>query len=98
MKKIQSFAIAVLLLICVSYSGSQAQAPTTKVPPKVLRHVVLFKFKDDAKPEDVQKVETFFRSLAFRIPLIKDFEWGINNSPENLNQGLTHCFSGNLRQ
>jgi hypothetical protein len=24
--------------------------------------------------------------------LIKDFEWGKNTSPENLNQGLTHCF------
>ena len=23
---------------------------------------------------------------------IKDFEWGLNNSPEGLNKGLTHCF------
>ena len=26
------------------------------------------------------------------IKEIKDFEWGTNNSPENLNAGLTHCF------
>ncbi|WP_196827547.1 Dabb family protein [Flavobacterium sp. CG_9.1] len=21
------------------------------------------------------------------------YEWGVNNSPENLNNGLTHCFT-----
>jgi hypothetical protein len=57
-----------------------------------LRHVVMFKFKDSAQPADIKKVENAFASLAKKIPLIKDFEWGINNSPENLNQELTHCF------
>lgn len=59
---------------------------------KHLRHVVLLKFKDDAKPADVKKVEQAFASLKKKISLIRDFEWGTNNSPENLNQGLTHCF------
>lgn len=59
---------------------------------KVLRHVVLFKFKDDASAADVQKVEDAFRQLKPKISLIKDFEFGKNNSPENINQGFTHCF------
>jgi hypothetical protein len=59
---------------------------------KMLRHVVLFKFKDDATPEQVKQVEDAFRKLPSQISEIKEFEWGINNSPENLNQGLTHCF------
>jgi len=59
---------------------------------KMLRHVVLFKFKDDAKPEQVKQVESAFRKLPSEIKEIKGFEWGTNNSPENLNQGLTHCF------
>ena len=59
---------------------------------KALRHVVLFKFKDTSKTEDIKKVEEAFAGLAGKIKLIKDFEWGTNNSPENLNQGLTHCF------
>jgi hypothetical protein len=59
---------------------------------KVLRHVVLFKFKDDASAADVQKVEDAFKQLKPKIKLIKDFEFGKNNSPENLNQGFTHCF------
>ena len=63
-----------------------------KSEAKALRHVVLFKFKDTSAPEDVKKVEEAFAALAGKIKLIKDFEWGTNNSPENLNQGLTHCF------
>jgi len=59
---------------------------------KMLRHVVLFKFKDNATSEQVKQVEDAFRKLPSQIREIKDFEWGINNSPENLNQGLTHCF------
>ena len=60
--------------------------------PKVLRHVVMFKFLDTASPADIKKVEDAFAGLAGKIKLIKDFEWGTNNSPENLNQELTHCF------
>jgi len=59
---------------------------------KMLRHVVLFKFKDDATPDQVKQVEKAFLALPSAIKEIKDLEWGINNSPENLNQGLTHCF------
>ena len=59
---------------------------------KQLRHVVMFKFKDSASAEDIKKVETAFRALPAQIKEIKSFEWGINNSPENLAQGFTHCF------
>ena len=59
---------------------------------KVLRHVVLFKFKDSTSPADIKKVEDAFRALPSKIKEIKSFEWGLNNSPEHLNQGFTHCF------
>jgi len=68
---------------------AQAQ---TKSGNKALRHVVLFKFKDSAQPADIKHVEQAFAALSGKIKLIKDFEWGTNTSPENLNQGLTHCF------
>ena len=58
----------------------------------LLRHVVIFKFKDNSSAADVQKVAEAFANLYGKVPQIKSFEWGINNSPENLNQGLTHCF------
>lgn len=62
------------------------------IKKKQLRHVVLFKFKDSATPEEIAKVEEAFAALPSKIPEIKDFEWGINNSPENLNKGFTHSF------
>jgi hypothetical protein len=37
-------------------------------------------------------VENAFRALPSKIKEIKALEWGTNNSPENLNQGFTHCF------
>lgn len=64
----------------------------TNKEQKMLRHVVVFKFKDEASPEDVKKVEDAFRALPSKIKEIKGFEWGTNNSPENLAQGFTHCF------
>lgn len=57
-----------------------------------LRHVVLFKFKDGTSTDDVKKVEDAFRDLPKKIKQIVGYEWGLNNSPEGLNQGFTHCF------
>jgi hypothetical protein len=50
------------------------------------------KFKDEASAADIGKVEAAFRALPTQIKEIKALEWGINNSPENLAQGFTHCF------
>ncbi len=79
------FVFALLAFFIMS-SLIQAQDKPT------LRHVVMFKFKDSSSKEDVKKIEEAFRALPSKIKLIKDFEWGVNSSPENLNQGLTHCF------
>ncbi len=59
---------------------------------KLLRHVVLCKFKADASAADIKKVEDGFRALPSKIKEVKAFEWGKNNSPEQLNQEFTHCF------
>lgn len=59
---------------------------------KELRHVVLFKYKDGTTDSDIKKIEAAFRALPSKIKEIKGMEWGVNNSPENLNDGFTHCF------
>lgn len=79
-------------LILAMITNPLTSSAQKKNDAKALRHVVLFKFKDTSSPEDVKKVEEAFAGLASKIKLIKDFEWGTNTSPENLNQGLTHCF------
>ncbi len=58
----------------------------------LLKHVVLFKFKDDTTEEQIKSVESAFSGLPGKIPEIHAYEWGINNSPEGLNKGFTHCF------
>ncbi len=75
--------------------GATMQAePAAEKGPKVgkLRHVGLFKFKDDATKQQVQEIENAFRALPSKIPTIVDYEWGTNNSPEGLADGFTHCF------
>ncbi len=67
-------------------------ASKTKGKVKRIRHVVCFKFKEDATKEQVAKVEKAFVALKKKIPEIKGLEWGVNNSPEGLNKDFTHCF------
>jgi hypothetical protein len=65
-------------------------AQESKAAP--LRHMVMFKFKESATKEQIDKLVNEFRALPKKIPGIVDFEYGVNNSPEGLNEGLTHCF------
>ena len=58
-----------------------------------LRHVVLFGFKAETTDGELQEIVRRFAELRDRIPGMTDFEWGVNNSPEGKNQGLTHCFT-----
>lgn len=61
--------------------------------PKILRHIVMFGFKPSTDNAQVQQVIERFSNLKNLVPGITEFEWGENNSPENLNQGHTHCFT-----
>ena len=83
-------AVTVCCCACLAFSGSVMAANTAK--PAGLRHVVLFKFKDSATPENIATVEKAFIALPKNIDVVRDFEWGTNNSPENKAQGFTHCF------
>src|SRR5690606_8134056 len=87
MKNFITFLFLIILMTTTGTSHAQERNKS-----KSLRHVVLLKFKDSSTASDVTRIEEAFAGLAKKIPLIKDFEWGTNNSPENLNQGLTHCF------
>lgn len=59
---------------------------------KVLRHAVFFSFRESTSEEDVTEVVNAFRELPSKIEEIIDFSWGVNNSPEGLDNGFTHCF------
>ena len=74
------------------FSIATAFTQTNTMKGKILRHVVLFSFKENTSEAEIKVVADAFAALPDKIPQIKKFEWGINNSPENLNQGFTHCF------
>jgi hypothetical protein len=80
--------IAILLsvaLIATLFASAQQKN-------KELRHVVLFGWKSGADTTAIGHFVTAFRALPSKIKTTKRFEWGVNNSPENLNGGLTYCF------
>jgi len=90
---------AVVLAGCISVHEtkhvSQAEpvaASKPKVAAPVLRHVVLFKFKDGTSTEQVRQIEQAFCALPGKIDAIRDFEWGTDVSVENRQEGFTHCF------
>ena len=94
--------IAIASILCIlslglmSYNTQQHKNNNQNLMEKkqdsVLRHVVLFKFKDGAPKEKITEIEEAFMALPSKIPQIVSLEWGLNNSPEGLNKGFTHCY------
>ncbi len=59
---------------------------------RLLRHIVMFAFKEDAPAGKVDEVVAAFAALPDKIDTIVDFEHGTDVSVENRAQGFTHCF------
>lgn len=91
-RKVLLAGCLVLLTGVMLSSSSDAKDQPADAAGKRLRHVVMFQFKDSSSKSDVQGVVDAFNALPSQIPEIADYEFGVNNSPENLNDGLTHCF------
>lgn len=81
-------AIAVAAAVTGGAAGPACKNPNLGK----VRHVVLFKFKEGTPRDQVAAIENGFRALPAKVPGAVDFEWGTNISPENLDQGFTHCF------
>ena len=60
---------------------------------RALRHVVLFGFKPEATPADIEGVVARFCALKRLVPGVEALEWGRDISPEGLAQGHSHAFS-----
>lgn len=97
-RNITALCILVLIVSCVQnqedFVSTPASATIIEVEnlDRLLKHIVLFKFKDSSTAEDVAQIEKAFLNLPSKISEIYAFEWGLNNSPENLNKGFTHSF------
>jgi hypothetical protein len=87
MKRIvAALALAAGLAACTPATGTPA------LPADAVRHVVVFRYRPDATPEQIRQVTDRFRGLKEQIPGIVAFEHGINDSPEGKNLGFTHVY------
>ncbi len=84
--------VSVVAVFSLSFVFQNAQGQPADKESKLLRHVVMFQFKSTSSEADIQKIVDEFRALPGKIPQVADFEYGTNNSPEPLADGLTHVF------
>ena len=85
--------LAATAVACASAPATQRVTMTSpSLPASAVRHVVVFRYKPDAGPEKIRQVTDALVALKEKIPGILAVEHGVNNSPENLNQGFTHVF------
>jgi hypothetical protein len=85
-----SLSLATLAILFTMNSVQSQQPAAAKT--KVLRHIVMYKFKDDQSKAQVQEVIDAFAGLPKKIDTIIGFEHGMNVSPEGKSEGFTHCF------
>src|SRR3954447_24092422 len=73
-----------LLATMLTASAVAAEGP--------VRHVVHFKFKKEATPEQIKSVVDGFAALKTKIDFVQNIDWGTNMSPEGLDKGFSHCW------
>ena len=88
-----TLAMGIMLLVsCAESAANNKTEDMNEEKTSLLRHVVIFKFKESSSQAEVQEISDRFTKLPESIAVIKDFEWGLNDSPENFHQGFTHCY------
>lgn len=82
----------VKMLLFVSVVGLIFMPLIAHAQKQQVRHIVVFKYKPGATPEQIKQITDAFRDLGKTIPGIIGFETGVNNSPEKKNLGFTHVY------
>ena len=82
-----TLALAVLTLLMASPTTHAADEPA-----KVLKHIVMYKFKEDQTPAQVEEVVDAFGMMIPQIDAVIGFEHGTNVSQEMKSEGFTHVF------
>jgi hypothetical protein len=78
------------LVFCIL--GGLLFMPAATAADKVLRHIVMYKFKDNVTPAQLQEVIDAFAGLPKKVNTIIGFEHGTNVSREGKSEGFTHVF------
>src|SRR6187549_265088 len=91
-KLLTAFVAATFLLTFTIWQMATSQEPKAGAS-KILRHIVMYKFKDEISKQQIQEVIDTFAGLPKKIDGIIAFEHGPNVSPEGKSEGLTYCFA-----
>jgi heme-degrading monooxygenase HmoA len=82
-----------MLIAAIALCTLAASTPSIAEESKpVLRHIVVFKFKETASEAEVKEIVEAFAALEDKIDTISGYEAGTNVSPEDKAKGFTHCF------
>lgn len=81
-----------LLALAVIAMSALATPASTAAAEKVLRHIVMYKFRDSVTPAQLQEVIDAFAGLPKKVDTIIGFEHGTNVSREGKSEGMTHVF------
>ena len=87
--RIATLCLAATVILTAAAAGVVVQGQTASGP---VRHVVVFKYKPEATPDQIRQVTEAFAAMQKTIPGITAFEHGVNNSPEKKNLGFTHVY------
>ncbi|PKS08300.1 hypothetical protein jhhlp_005244 [Lomentospora prolificans] len=91
--------LALATLLYVAFNLDFLLYPSTTLIPQTVTHIVLFQFKDSVDKPTINKI--YNRMMGLRTeclhpvrsrPYIKSIKGGIDNSPEGLQNGITHAF------
>ncbi len=89
--RIATFALLAFALALYS-RPAPCDAAEAETSGKVLRHIVMYKFKDSLTPAEVQEVVDAFLQLPKKIDTVASLEHGTNVSQEGKSEGMTHVF------
>ncbi len=82
-----TLTLALFTLLMASPTTHAADEPT-----QVLKHIVMYKFKDDLPPAQVEEVVDAFGKMIPQIDAVIGYEHGTNVSQEMKSEGFTHVF------
>ena len=92
MRAILFFTLATFAVGIAMLQSQSIGAAAGEQSEELLRHLVLYKFKAEVTPEQVQEVIHAFASLPKQIDTIVGFEHGPNVNQEGKSDGLTYGF------
>lgn len=97
MRHTLGYSLLILMIVVGAVFVAATAQGNSAEDQKVLRHIVLYKFKDGLPAADLQEVIDTFAALPSKIDTIVGFEHGTNVSPEGKSEGLTHAFVVSFR-